>query len=168
MPDAPLILVLALDPAVQEAFDALRRRHFPPERNLLAAHVTAFHALPAQDADRLLADVQASAPPAAAPVAVTGVRFLGRGVAIDLRAPDVEAVRADLARRWQPRLTAQDRQRWRPHVTVQNKVHPDVARVLHQQLAAGFVPFHTVAVGWELYRYLGGPWEHLRSVPFGG
>ncbi|WNB85650.1 2'-5' RNA ligase family protein [Cellulomonas sp. ATA003] len=166
MPDAPLILTLALDAAAQERLDALRRQHFPPERNVLAAHVTAFHALPADRADQVLADLVSSAPGQPVPVAVDGVRFLGRGVAIDVRAPVAERVRADLAGRWQPWLTAQDCQRWRPHVTVQNKVDPDVARVLHAQLTAGFSPWDTVAVGWRLYRYLGGPWEYLRSVPF--
>ena len=73
-----------------------------------------------------------------------------------------------LADRWSPWLTAQDRQPWRPHVTVQNKVEPAVARALHAELAAGFVPFDTVAVGWEVFRHLGGPWEHVRRVPFAG
>ena len=49
--DRPLILTLRLDPESQARFDALRRAHFPPERNLLGAHVTLFHALPAAAAD---------------------------------------------------------------------------------------------------------------------
>ena len=163
---APLILTLTLDDAAQRRFDALRRLHFPPERNLLAAHVTAFHALPGERADEVAADVVASAPRGPVAVSVTGVRLLGRGVAYDLGAPEAESVRADLAQRWRPWLTAQDRQPWRPHVTVQNKVAPEVARALHAGLAAAFVPDDAAALGWDLFRYRGGPWEHVLGVPF--
>ncbi len=163
---APLILTLALDTAAQDRFDALRRAYFPPERNVLAAHVTAFHARPGGRLDDVVRDLRSCAPTGPVAVRVTGVRFLGRGVAYDLSAPDAEAVRADLARRWHPWLTAQDRQRWRPHVTVQNKVEPDVARAVQAHLTAAFTPDETVAVGWDLFRYRGGPWEHARSVPF--
>ena len=163
----PLVLTVALDPASQERFDALRRRHFPPDRNVLAAHVTAFHALPAEYLDEVVADLRASAPPGPVAVTVTGLRFLGRGVAYGLAAAPLEAVRADLARRWQPWLTAQDRQPWRPHVTVQNKVPPEVARALHAALAADVLPPAAAASGWDLFRYRGGPWEHALRVPFG-
>lgn len=163
---APLIVALTLDAAAQRRFDALRRTHFPPERNVLAAHVTAFHALPGEGLDEVTADLLASAPTGPVPVTVTGVRSLGRGVAFDLSAPDAESVRAGLVQRWHPWLTAQDRQRWRPHVTVQNKVAPEVARALHADLAAAFRPWTTAAVGWSLFRYRGGPWEPVTSVPF--
>lgn len=165
---APLILSLALEAAAQHELDRLRRAHFPVERNVLAAHVTAFHALPAERLDEVVADLRTSAPVEPVHATVTGVRFLGRGVAFDLTAPRAERVRAGLADRWRPWLTAQDRQRWRPHVTVQNKVAPEVARALHARLGASFVPYDTTGVGWELFRYRGGPWEHLLSVPFHG
>ncbi|GAA2723094.1 2'-5' RNA ligase family protein [Cellulomonas aerilata] len=163
---APLILALTLDDATQQRLDGLRRAHFPPERNLLSAHVTAFHALPGEHLDELVADLRETAPDASIAVAVTGVRSLGRGVAFDLSAPEAESLRAGLARRWAGRLTAQDSQRWRPHVTVQNKVTPEAARALHRQLAATFVPYDAEAVGWGLFRYRGGPWEHVLGVPF--
>jgi hypothetical protein len=163
---APLILTLALNRPAHKRFDALRRRHFPPERNVLAAHVTAFHALPADRLDQVVGDVRASAPAGPVAVTVTGLRFLGRGVAYELSAPAAEEVRAHLAGRWHPWLTGQDRQRWRPHVTVQNKVAPDVARALLAELSAEVGPHDVVARGWELYRYRGGPWEHVLGIPF--
>ena len=162
----PLIVTLALDDAARERFDALRRAHFPPDRNHLAAHVTAFHALPGERPGDVAEDLRASAPEAPVAVAVTGVRFLGRGVAYDLSAPRAEAARADLAHRWEAVLTAQDRQRWRPHVTVQNKVAPEVARALHVRLTAEHVRDEVTGVGWALFRYRGGPWEHVLDVPF--
>jgi hypothetical protein len=44
----PLILTLALDGEAFAFFDGLRRAHFPPERNVVPAHVTLFHALPGE------------------------------------------------------------------------------------------------------------------------
>jgi hypothetical protein len=58
---APLLLILILDDAAQERFDALWRVHFPADRNFLSAHVTAFHALPGDLLDEVAADVRASA-----------------------------------------------------------------------------------------------------------
>lgn len=80
----PLILTLLLDDALRERFDTLRRIHFPAERNFLTAHVTAFHALPGDLLDIVVADVRASAPAGPVVGSVTGVRFLGSGVAYDL------------------------------------------------------------------------------------
>ena len=43
---APIIVTALFDKADHAWFDALRRAHFPPERNVLAAHLTMFHHLP--------------------------------------------------------------------------------------------------------------------------
>ncbi len=161
---APLILTLGLDDEAQARFDALRRRHFPPERNHLAAHVTLFHALP--DTVAVRDDVRAAADRAPFPVAVTGLRSLGRGVAYVLEAPDLTALRRDLAYGWEHLLTPQDRQRHAPHVTVQNKVAPEQAGALLAELRAGFSPYEVAATGLALWRYLGGPWEPVGRVPF--
>lgn len=162
----PLIVTAALAPSLQERFDRLRRAHFPPERNHLSAHVTLFHQLPGAEVDAVAGDL-AAAVAGPAPVAeVVGVRFLGRGVAYDLRSPGLDAVRAGLARRWADRLVAQDRGRRRLHVTVQNKVAPEVARAVHAALAAEFVPETAAVPALELWRYLGGPWEAVSRHPF--
>jgi hypothetical protein len=100
-------------------------------------------------------------------VRVTGVRFLGRGVALDLGAPELTAVRSSLAGAFDPWLTRQDRQWSRPHVTVQNKVEPAVARALHAELSAAFRPESVTARGLGLWRYLGGPWEPDSTFVFG-
>ena len=152
----------------QERFDRLRAEHFPPERNHLAAHVTLFHALPGEQVDAVRADLAAAADRPGFDVAVTGVRFLGRGVAYDLASAELDGLSAGLAATWAPWLTPQDRQRHRPHVTVQNKVEPAVARELHARLAAAFVPGTVPARGLGLWRYLGGPWEPLAELPFRG
>ena len=164
--DRPLILTLQLEPAAQERFDALRRAHFPPERNHLQAHVTLFHALPADEQVRLREDLAEVAQRPAYEVQVTRVRSLGRGVAYDLQSPALAAQRAELARRWRPWLTPQDARPHAPHVTVQNKVEPGVARALLAELQAGFVPYAVTATGLALWRYLGGPWEPLGAYRF--
>ena len=163
----PLIVSLLLDDAAQQRFDRLRAEHFPRERNFLSAHVTLFHALPGEYEEAVRGDIADAARRAPFPVEVTGVRFLGRGVAYELSSSVIDEVRGSLARTWAPWLTAQDRQRHRPHVTVQNKVAPDVARELHGRLSAAFVPGSVTARGLGLWRYLGGPWEPVADFPFG-
>lgn len=167
MPEPPLILSAVLDAPVQQRLDALRRMHFPPERNHLDAHVTLFHHLPGAEEDAVARAVAAAASERPAPsVEVTGVRLLGRGVAVVLASPELAAVRAGLARDWSPWLTAQDRRKRDLHVTVQNKVTPDAARALHADLSAGFVPERTRAVALALWRYRGGPWEAVARWAF--
>lgn len=170
MPEpVPLILSAVLDAPVQRRLAALRRTHFPPDRNHLDAHVTLFHRLPGAEEDAVADAVAAAARGRPAPlVDVTGVRFLGHGVAIALASPGLAAIRAGLARCWAPWLTAQDRTKRDLHATVQNKVTPQEARRLHGELAAAFVPECTRAVALALWRYRGGPWDPVARFAFDG
>jgi 2'-5' RNA ligase len=163
---APLIVTLLLDEDAQQRFDRLRTAHFPADRLVVGAHVTLFHALPGEQLAEVRAELGrvAARPPFA--VTLTGVRFLGRGVALDLAAPELLALRSALARSFDPWLTPQDRQWSRPHVTVQNKVEPSVARALHAELSAAFVPETVTARGLGLWHYRGGPWSSEAEVPF--
>lgn len=164
---APLILTVTIDEWSQTVFDDLRRAHFPPARNHLAAHVTLFHVLPGEDEAQVVEDVAAAADRPRFGIEVARVRSLGRGVAYDLRSPPLEEVRAGLAGRWAGRLSRQDRAGFHPHVTVQNKVDPAVARVLLAELERGFEPWTCTAEGLSLWWYRGGPWEHLVTARFG-
>jgi 2'-5' RNA ligase len=162
----PLVVTLLLDDDAQRRFDRLRAEHFPVERNHLSAHVTLFHALPGEHAGAVRADLGAAAERPAFDVAVSGLRFLGRGVAYELESPELTDLRRRLASAWAPWLSRQDQQRHSPHVTVQNKVAPEVARVLHDRLRAEFTPWSARARGLGLWRYLGGPWEPVAEAPF--
>ena len=163
----PLILTLALDAGAQLFFDELRQRHFPPERNFLQAHLTLFHHLPGHQYEPLCAQLAALAEHTQPlPLAVTGVRFLGRGVAYTLENQQLRALHKELQALWQPTLTPQDLQKLQPHITVQNKVEPTVARTLHRELAESFQPFEATGTGLQLWAYRGGPWEALRTFPF--
>ncbi|WP_036337531.1 2'-5' RNA ligase family protein [Modestobacter caceresii] len=164
---SPLIVTLLLDDAAQQRFDRLRAAHFPPERNHVQAHVTLFHALPGEHRAAIGRELAVVAARPAFDVAVTGVRFLGRGVALDLASSELTALRKGLADAFDPWLTRQDRQWSRPHVTVQNKVAPEAARALHAELTASFVPETVTARGLGLWRYLGGPWAAEAEFPFG-
>jgi 2'-5' RNA ligase len=166
-PDAPLILTLELDAAATTFFNQLRQQHFPPERNYLAAHLTLFHHLPGADLPHIISHLAAeSARLQPIPLEVTGVRFLGQGVAYALESPVIDALHRRLQQHWQGSLTAQDMQRRRPHVTIQNKVVPATARALFEQLQSQFTPFEATGTGLRLWAYRGGPWELLHSFDF--
>ncbi len=167
--DAPFILTLKMDDESQERFDRLREAHFPPERNYLSAHLTLFHHLPAEREGEILDEIeQACRYQTPMTLKATDLLLMGRGVAYKLEAPELVALRKNLARTWEPFLTNQDRQGLRPHVTVQNKVSPEKARALHEQLEGSFSPFEVHGAGLLLWRYLGGPWEPVGAYPFSG
>ncbi len=159
------VLTLALDEAAQSRFEAERQMYFPPERNQIPAHLTLFHALPESDGTvSLLSDVAAEQH--AFDLQVRELRSLGRGVAYFLDAPQAVVLHRRLSGMFADHLSAQDRQGFRPHVVVQNKVTSHVARETLAALQASFAPWTAEAIGLDLWRYLGGPWQHLRRFDF--
>ncbi|HEY0785491.1 MAG TPA: 2'-5' RNA ligase family protein [Acidobacteriaceae bacterium] len=168
-PDAPpLILTLALDPDAQADFDQQRRRHFPPARNHIPAHITLFHALPGDQLASIRSTLDALAQSTEGfPLTVAGLQPLGRGVAYAFHpARPLLTLHAHLAQAWHPWLTRQDQQPLRPHVVIQNKVSAPQAQALLGRLSPGFRPWTITATGLLLWRYLGGPWALEESFPF--
>lgn len=164
---APIVLTVALDTKSQQFFDTLRQQHFPKERSFLSAHLTLFHHLPGGSYDAIRAQVATlAASEALLPIAVTGVRFMGRGVAYTLENHRLRALYKRVHSQWRAELTPQDQQRLNPHITVQNKVDAAVARELHRELAQDFQPFQATGTGLQLWAYRGGPWEALELFPF--
>jgi hypothetical protein len=163
-----LILTLELDPDSFACLDGLRRAHFPPERNIVPAHVTLFHALPGSEREDIAAVLSERCSEAGAlELRLAGPRFLGRGVAIDLACPPLLVLRRALAAQWADRLSPQDRQRYRPHATIQNKAEPSAARCLYESLSSMWTPRVGRGVGLLLWHYRGGPWEPAARFPFG-
>ena len=161
----PLILTARPDAATLARFEALRRAHYPAALNQVPAHISLFHHLPGSEVDAVVDRLKFAARHHAAPVVeVAGLRSLGKGVALTLRGDDLARLRAELAEAWWPLLIPQDRQGWRGHVTIQNKVSPEVARALLATLSAAFEPWSFTVRGVDVWRYLGGPWEHVRTV----
>lgn len=166
-PPAPIIVTALFGRSDQAWFDDLRQRHFPPERNVLAAHLTMFHHLPPSAADELkwrLAEETRGVPAPAASLA--GPFSLGRGVAYRIDSAGLEAVRGRIAEAFAGMLTPQDQAGWRAHVTVQNKVEPATAKALLADLKAAFRPRPLVIDGLATWWYRGGPWEPLSQHRF--
>lgn len=164
---SPLIVTAKLDAASFEFFDELRRRHFPPERNFLRAHITLFHHLPGAELNRVQNDLrEVAVRQAAVALDFPSVRFLGRGTAVEIDAPEMISLRTNLANKWRELLTAQDRQKFKPHITVQNKTEPSAAKTLYQELKDGWKDRKGAAVGLQLWHYRGGPWESIGEFIF--
>lgn len=161
----PLVLTLMLHPAAQAHFDGLRSTYGSTDRLIVGPHITLFHRLPGTLS--VMAAIAAEAHEQTPALAqVTGVRFLGRGVALDLRADRLSLMRQHMRDVWEPRLSAQDREPWQPHVTIQSNVEPALAKDLHATLAARFVPFEVTITGLALWINRGGPWQAAGEFPF--
>jgi hypothetical protein len=165
---APIIVTALFGKQDQAWFDGLRRAHFPPERNHLAAHLTMFHHLsPVLEAElrqRLTGETRRIPPPAAR---ITGLMSLGRGTAFRIESPALADIRARIADAFAMMLIPQDAAPWRAHVTVQNKVTPAEAKILFTALSADFRPRSVAIAGLAAWWYCGGPWAPLSRHMFG-
>jgi 2'-5' RNA ligase len=164
---SPLILTLKLDPLTFEQVDALRQQHFPADRNWIPAHITLFHALPGEqisDVSEKLQQICTRTSPFQ--IHFSDLRFLGKGVALECLSLSLNQLQQNLAQSWTDWLTAQDRQRYRPHITIQNKVLPEQARQLYEQMKEVWQPFSGWGEGLLLWHYRGGPWELAKEFPF--
>lgn len=161
------VLTLALDDTSQQRFELARRRYFPPALNRIPAHLTLFHTLP--EDDRTVESLHATAALTAPfSLGVSAVRSLGRGVAFTVEAPELQTLHRSLRATFEPVLSLQDRQGFRPHVVAQNKVSAEVASATLADLRADFVPWQGLGIGLDLWRYMDGPWQHLRRFSFSG
>lgn len=163
-----LIVTAEIAPEDLAWLDRLRRQHYPPDRNRLAAHLTMFHALPPSaeaEARSALARLSSESPPRAA---IEGLMDLGGGVAFRVVSPDLGRIHDELAEHFHGLLSAQDAGGWRPHVTIQNKVAPKEAWALKSRLERDFLPRELAIGGLGLHRYLDGPWERLAIYSFRG
>ncbi|MFM9977198.1 MAG: 2'-5' RNA ligase family protein [Sphingomonadaceae bacterium] len=166
MSGAPIIVTALIGGRDFDDLDRLRRAHFPPERNVLRAHLTLFHHLPPsvehELTDLLKAEARGSDPQAR----LAGLINLGGGVAFRVESTELEDIRARIAERFAPLLMPQDRNPWRAHVTVQNKVKPAEARALLASLDAEFQPRPLALAGLAAWWYRGGPWELIAAFAF--
>ena len=165
---APIIVTALFGDGDNGWLQELRRAHFPPERNEVPAHLTLFHQLPATIEAELGRRLSAYAAGPAPGANITGIMNLGGGTALRVESAELEDIRYDLALAFQGMLTPQDSAPWRPHVTIQNKVDPREARRLQAQMRATFEPRPLAIRGLASWRYLGGPWEKVRSYTFRG
>jgi hypothetical protein len=164
---APIIVTALLGRQEQGWLDGLRREHYPPERNVLPAHLTLFHHLPPSAEDELKRRLSEATRGQRAPVAkVAGLMSLGRGVAVRIESPGLTAIRRDLCEAFAGLLTPQDAGGWRPHVTIQNKVAPSMAKLLLGALGKDFRARDVEIAGLAAWWYRGGPWEPISRHMF--
>ncbi|MES1986025.1 MAG: 2'-5' RNA ligase family protein [Pseudomonadota bacterium] len=165
---APIIVTATMGDADFAWADGLRRAHFPPERNVLSAHITLFHHLPPSVEDELCERLKmlcAGPPPSAT---LSDVLHLGQGVAYRIECPALLEMRRDLAEAFHGLLTPQDSAPPRLHVTIQNKVSPEESRALFTALKTAFQPRPFAISGLAAWWYRGGPWEAIRAYRFRG
>ncbi|GMM93977.1 2'-5' RNA ligase family protein [Qipengyuania sp. MTN3-11] len=169
MADGALIVTALLPKDLHAFATRLRDAHFPPERNYLEAHVTLFHALPPQcegEARSVLARLCAELAPVEAHL--EGLMSLGGGTALKLASPGMLDLRDLIADHFHGMLTGQDQHRPRLHVTIQNKVSAREAKALQAELVGAIEPRQFRFRGLGLFRYRGGPWDHLGEWSFRG
>ena len=160
----PLILTLQIDETAQQFYEELRRRYYPPERNVIGAHLTLFHQLSEEEAS-MSAIRKAAESTHAFRLSKPALRSIGRGVAVFFESQELLALHTALSTEFQEDLIPQDRQRLRPHIVVQNKVDPATAK--HTLMQLGTQQFlEPQALGLTLWRYLDGPWEHVADFSF--
>jgi 2'-5' RNA ligase len=165
--EAPFVLTLELDGESFARLEELRRRYYPPERNLVPAHVTLFHQLPGgrgREVKALLQRVAAGQKPFE--IEAAGVKALESGVGVFLRSAQLHSLRDRLADEWEPWLTEQDRAGFRPHATIQTNVGERQARDTQREIEAAWRPPRMRAVGLHLWRYRSGPWESVQVYRF--
>ena len=95
---APFIVTAELPGDILAWSDGLRRAHFPPGRNHLAAHVTLFHSFAPSLREELPRELARCAAEYAPPTAqIDALMDLGGGTALAVRSPAMLAIRAELA-----------------------------------------------------------------------
>jgi len=164
----PLLVTAELPPDVLGWADALRRAHYPAERNRLRAHVTLFHALPPMVEEELREVLGTLAAQPAPQASISGLMKLGNGTALAVDCPAMVALHAEIAERMHGLLTRQDAQPLRLHITIQNKVTAEAARALQQQLGQTLRPVSFRFHGFGLYAWEEGLWRPIRDYPFRG
>lgn len=167
MPNNPLIVTTKMDPQLFEFFTELRRKHFPPERNHLSAHITLFHHLPGERLDEIEEHLKITASRQYKfGLHFPTLKFIGRGTIAEINSSELISLRNKLANQWSDYLTPQDNQKFAPHVTIQNKTAPDEARNLFENLREAWQPKTGTAIALQIWYYRNGPWQLANEFDF--
>ena len=166
---ASFIVTAELPGDVLSWADGLRAKHYPPERNKLAAHVTLFHAFAPSLREELHRVLGRLAGNYARPTAqIDSLMPLGTGTALAIRSPGMLAIREHIAEHFHGALTAQDSHAPRLHITIQNKVTSQAAKALQRDLSATLEPRAFSFAGLGLHLYCETHWDSQGSWTFRG
>ncbi|MEO6717567.1 MAG: 2'-5' RNA ligase family protein [Novosphingobium sp.] len=166
---APFIVTAELPGDVLAWADGLRRAHYPPGRNKLAAHVTLFHSFAPSLREELLRVLKGLAGEYARPAAqIDSLMPLGTGTALAILSPGMLAIRERIAEHFHGALTAQDSHAPRLHITIQNKVTSQTAKALQRDLSATLEPRTFAFAGLGLHLYRETYWDSLGCWAFRG
>ncbi len=163
---APLLVTAELPADVLAWADALRRAHYPPERNRLRAHVTLFHALPPSVEDEIVQVMNGLAGNPAPEAFTRGLLRLEQGTAIRIESRGMVEMHGVMAERMHGLLPRQDTRSLQLHVTVQNKVSQREAQSLQRELAVTLQPRSFRFRGFGLYAWEAGLWRPIKMIIF--
>ncbi|KAF1967723.1 hypothetical protein BU23DRAFT_602741 [Bimuria novae-zelandiae CBS 107.79] len=170
------VLTLNLSPSISVPLDQMREEYFPKHLNRTPAHITLFHALPHSQFEVIDAELNRMASRTRPYHISTGTPFrLKRGVAVLLGSGEEQSqhLREELREQWTQWLSQQDNSSrgWQPHWTVMNKVEEEkkvqsafntLRRILFDEV------HHGKALGFDLWKYNSGNWEHAKMYRFEG
>ena len=168
MQHTPLVLTVWFEETTQAFFNQKRKQYFPPERNVIEAHLTLFHHLPDDETNIINTLDTVCHQQKQMELQVLKPVSIGKGVAYKIESKALASLHKTLQKQWFDVLTMQDRQGLWPHVTLQNKVSLQKAKQTLEEISIEFTPFSTYAIGLQLWRYVNGPWEAYRSFLFTG
>jgi 2'-5' RNA ligase len=160
------ILTIQLPAATTDFFNQLRRQYYPAHANKVAAHISLFYRLPA-DEPRIGAALSAMEAHAPFTLQVTGLQRYANGVAYTLSSAPLQVLHQSLQQEWMSLLKWRDQQPLQPHITIMNQATAWKAQQLHEKLLAEFQPFEIRVRGLQLWRYLKGPWKLVETYSFG-
>ena len=165
----PLLVTAELPPDILAWADGLRRAHYPPDRNRIAAHVTLFHGLPPSAEREIRATLAQAATAHASPRAeIAGIMPLGGGTALKVASLGMVAIHRELADTFHGLLTQQDSHPLVLHITVQNKVTQEAAKRLQNVLKDTLQPRKFAFPALLLHEYRDGLWDFVQAWRFRG
>lgn len=160
-----LIITLKINDEAQKFFDQLRKKYFPAHANFIQSHLTLFHKLPS-DNKVINDELKKFSQRKSFDLQIAGVKNIGNGTAYAIESAELKALHRQMQQAFHPFLISQDRHMLWPHITVQNKVTANKAKLTAEKLSAEDFPPVIKAVGFSLWLYLKGPWEHVTDFLF--
>ncbi|PRP82207.1 phosphoesterase HXTX [Planoprotostelium fungivorum] len=176
----PLVITIAWDENTHEKLTGLRKQYFPPKINYLNAHLTLFHDVPLPPSTAIDHIKRCCSSYSQFPIRFNRVFPMGqrgeiksenelneRGVAVSAYADQIIGIHRDLQDLWWDHLGQQDQRKLSPHVTICNKVTPEAAAEIYNEVEKMWEPHRGWVTGIDVWEYLeDGSWRFEGKVEF--